>query len=158
MKREFPEAPLIGVGAIIIQDSRVVLVKRAHPPLEGQWSIPGGLLEVGELVREAAVREAREETGLIVAVGRDAPVGEISEKDPADLLGVFDRVLRSPDGRVQYHYVLIDFLCRPVGGELKAAGDAAEVRWFTREELPALKLAEDTLEVIGRGFEKVSKP
>jgi 8-oxo-dGTP diphosphatase len=143
MKREFPEAPLIGVGAIIIQDSRVVLVKRAHPPLEGQWSIPGGLLEVGELVREAAVREAREETGLIV--------------EPGELLGLFDRVLRSPDGRVQYHYVLIDFLCRPVGGELKAAGDAAEVRWFTREELPALKLAEDTLEVIGRGFEKVSK-
>jgi len=100
MKREFPEAPLVGVGAIIIEDSRVVLVKRAHPPLEGKWSIPGGVLEVGELVREAAVREAREETGLIV--------------EPGVLLGVFDRVVRSADGRVQYHYVLIDFLCRPV--------------------------------------------
>jgi 8-oxo-dGTP diphosphatase len=157
MKREFPEAPLVGVGAIIIRDSRVVLVRRAHPPLEGQWSIPGGLLEVGELVREAAVREAREETGLVVAVGNEAPGKEVPGEEPTDPLGVFDRVLRSPDGRVQYHYVLIDFLCRLVGGELKAAGDAAEARWFTREELPTLKLAEDTLEVIGRGFEKVSK-
>ena len=140
MKREFPELPLVGVGAIIIEDSRVLLVKRAHPPLQAQWSIPGGVLEVGELIREAAVREAREETGLIV--------------EPADLLGVYDRVLRA-EQRVQYHYVLIDFLCRRVGGELAAADDAAEVRWFTREELPALKLAEDTLDVIRKGFEKL---
>ncbi|HTW56894.1 MAG TPA: NUDIX hydrolase [Terriglobales bacterium] len=156
MKREFPEQPIIGVGAIIIEGDRVVLVKRAHPPLQAQWSIPGGVLEVGELVREAAVREAREETGLIV--------------EPGDLLGVYDRVLRdvpsksvlSKDGlskdeqRVQYHYVLIDFLCRPVGGELHAGSDAAEVRWFTREELPAKKLAEDTQDVIRKGFEKLA--
>ena len=147
MKREFPETPLIGVGAIVVEPgseraSRVLLVKRAHPPIQGQWSIPGGVLEVGELIREAAIREAREETGLIV--------------EPSDLLGVFDRILRSPDGRVQYHYVLIDFLCRRVGGELKAAGDAAEVRWFTREELPELKLAEDTQEVIQKGFDALA--
>ncbi len=141
MKREFPEQPIIGVGAIIIEDGRVLLVKRAHPPIAGQWSIPGGALEVGELVREAAVREAREETGLIV--------------EPGELLGVFDRVLRNAEQRVQYHYVLIDFLCKPVGGELCAASDAAEVRWFTREELPALNLAEDTHEVILQGFGKV---
>ena len=138
MRREFPEIPLVGVGAIIIEESRVLLVKRAHPPLQAQWSIPGGVLEVGELVREAAVREAREETGLIV--------------EPNDLLGVYDRILRTPEQRVQYHYVLIDFLCRRVGGELAAADDAAEVRWFTREELPALKLAEDTQDVIRKGF------
>ena len=117
-------------------------MKRAHPPLQAQWSIPGGVLEVGELVREAAVREAREETGLIV--------------DPGDLLGVYDRILRNPEQRVQYHYVLIDFLCRRVGGELQAADDAAEVRWFTREELPALSLAEDTLDVIRKGFAKAT--
>ena len=139
MNREFPETPLVGVGAIIIEDARVLLVKRAHPPLQAQWSIPGGVLEVGELVREAAIREAREETGLIV--------------EPADLLGVYDRVLRNAEQRVQYHYVLIDFLCRQVAGELAAASDAAEVRWFTREELPELNLAEDTLDVIRKGFE-----
>ncbi len=152
MKREFPEHPFVGVGAIIIeperkpgqkQDARVVLVKRAHPPIQGQWSIPGGVLEVGELVREAAVREAREETGLIV--------------EPGELLGVYDRVLRDAQNRVQYHYVLIDFLCRPVGGELGAASDAAEVRWFTREELPALNLAEDTQDVIAKGFARLDK-
>jgi 8-oxo-dGTP diphosphatase len=138
MKREFPEVPLVGVGAIIVEGERVVLVKRAHPPLMAQWSIPGGVLEVGEMVREAAVREAREETGLIV--------------EPGELLGVYDRVLRDGERRVQYHYVLIDFLCRRIGGELKAADDASDVRWFTREELPPLTLAEDTFEVIQKGF------
>jgi ADP-ribose pyrophosphatase YjhB (NUDIX family) len=138
MQREYPEQPLVGVGAIIIENSRVVLVKRAHPPLQAQWSIPGGVLEIGELVRDAAIREAREETGLTV--------------EPGELVGVFDRVLRDPNGRVQYHYVLVDFLCRRVSGELAAAGDAAAARWFTREELPAMNLAEDTLEVIDKGF------
>jgi len=141
MNREFPEAPLVGVGAIIIEDARVLLVKRAQPPLQAQWSIPGGVLEVGELIREATIREAREETGLIV--------------DPVELLGVYDRILRNPERRVQYHYVLIDFLCRKVGGELSAASDAAEVCWFTREELPALHLAEDTLDVVNKGFERL---
>jgi 8-oxo-dGTP diphosphatase len=141
MKREFPEIPLVGVGAIIIEDSRVLLVKRAHPPLQAQWSIPGGVLEIGEMVREAAVREAREETGLVV--------------EPEDLLGVYDRILRDIEERVQYHYVLIDFLCRRIGGELLAASDAAEVRWFKRGELPALNLAEDTIDVIRKGFARL---
>src|SRR5690242_2620935 len=143
MKREFPEIPFVGVGAIIIEDERVLLVKRAHPPLQAQWSIPGGVLEVGELVRDAAIREAREETGLIV--------------EPGELLGVYDRILRNAEQRVQYHYVLIDFLCRSVGGELQAADDAAEVGWFTREELPALKLAADTVDVIQKGFGKLGR-
>jgi ADP-ribose pyrophosphatase YjhB (NUDIX family) len=143
MQREFPELPLVGVGAIIIEDARVVLVKRRHPPLQDQWSIPGGVLEVGELVREAAIREAREETGLIV--------------EPGELLGVYDRILRNPEKRVQYHYVLIDFLCRRVAGNLAAGSDAGEVLWFPREELPALKLAEDTIDVIGKGFAEVEK-
>lgn len=141
MKREFPEVPLVGVGSIIIEGDRVLLVKRAHPPIQGQWSIPGGVLEVGEMVREAAVREAREETGLIV--------------EPGELLGVYDRILRDPERRVQYHYVLIDFLCRRVGGEPIAASDAAEVRWFTPGELPGLNLAEDTQDVIRKGFQRL---
>jgi len=141
MKREFPEHPIVGVGAVVIEGPRVLLVKRARPPIQGQWSIPGGALEVGELVREAAAREVLEETGLIV--------------EPGQLLGVFDRVLRNDEQRVQYHYVLVDFLCRALGGELQAASDAAEVRWFTREELPALKLAEDTFAVIQMGFKNL---
>ena len=142
MQREFPETPLVGIGAIIIEDQRVVLVKRAHPPLQAEWSIPGGVLEVGELMREAAVREAREETGLTV--------------EPGELLGVYDRVLRNADQRVQYHYVLIDFLCRRVAGNLAAASDAAEVRWFSREELSTLKLADDTADVIRKGFTRLA--
>ena len=143
MKREFPDVPLVGVGAIIIDENRVVLVKRAHPPLQAQWSIPGGVLEVGELVREAAVREAREETGLIV--------------EPGELLGVYDRVLRDVEQRVQYHYVLIDFLCRRVGGEIIAGSDAAEVCWFAVEDLSALNLAADTQDVIQKGFRKLGR-
>jgi 8-oxo-dGTP diphosphatase len=140
MKREYPDAPLIGVGAIIIEDDRVVLVKRAHAPLLGEWSIPGGMLEVGETLRQAAVREVLEETGLHVEVG--------------ELLGVFDRIVRDADERTLYHYVLIDFLCRRIGGEPQAGCDAAEARWFTRGEIGELALAEDTAEVIQLGLDK----
>jgi 8-oxo-dGTP diphosphatase len=140
MKREYPDFPLVGVGAIIIEDGRVLLVKRGHPPLAGEWSIPGGVLEVGETLREAAIREAREETCLAV--------------ESADLLGVYDRVVRDDAGRTRYHYVLVDFLCRKVAGEPQAAGDADEVRWFTLEETGELALPEDTAEVIQMGFQK----
>jgi 8-oxo-dGTP diphosphatase len=143
MKREYPGQPLVGVGAIIIEGDRVLLVKRGHAPLLGEWSIPGGMLEVGESLREAAVREALEETGLTV--------------EPADLLGVYDRILRDADERTLYHYVLIDFLCRRVEGEAKAAGDAQEVGWFTHPETVSLSLAEDTLDVIRKGLEKAKE-
>jgi 8-oxo-dGTP diphosphatase len=141
-KREYPETPMVGVGAIIIDGDRVALVKRGHPPLAGQWSIPGGLLEVGETLRACAEREVREETGLTVAIG--------------DLLGVFDRVVPDAEGCIHYHYVLIDFLCRRLRGELHAADDAEDARWFHREELPNLGLAQETLKVIQAGFEKTS--
>jgi|ERR1700757_2496023 8-oxo-dGTP diphosphatase len=140
MKREYPEMPLVGVGAVIIDDDRVVLVKRGHAPLEGKWSIPGGVLEIGETLRKAAVREALEETGLTI--------------EPTELLGVFERVIPDQAGRMQYHYVLIDFLCRRKSGELVAADDAEEARWFRREELATLGLAAETEEVILKGFEK----
>jgi ADP-ribose pyrophosphatase YjhB (NUDIX family) len=97
------------------------------------------MLELGETVHQAAIREAQEETGLTV--------------EPGQLLGVFDRVIRDDQGRVQYHYVLIDFLCRRISGEVQAAGDAAEASWFTKEEAAKLPLARDTAEVVRRGFE-----
>jgi 8-oxo-dGTP diphosphatase len=142
MKREYPDTPLVGVGAIIIEDDRVTLVKRGHAPLLGKWSIPGGMLEVGETLRAAVVREAREETGLTI--------------EPGELLGVFERVVPDEQGRMRYHYVLIDFLCRRVAGDLAAADDAEEARWFHREELAALELARETAEVILKGFEKAA--
>ncbi len=139
-KREYPDAPLVGVGALIIDSGRILLAKRGHPPLAGEWSIPGGVLELGETLREAAVREAREETCLIV--------------EATELLGVYDRILQDDAGRTLYHFVLIDFLCRAQAGEAHAADDADEVRWFTPEEAAALPLAEDTAQVIRQAFEK----
>jgi 8-oxo-dGTP diphosphatase len=143
MNREYPNVPLIGVGAVIVDAGRVALVRRGQPPLLGEWSIPGGVLEVGETLREGAMREAREETGLIV--------------DAGELLGIFERLVPGEDGRIRYHYVLMDFLCVWTGGELLAASDAADVRWFGPEELEALKLAPDTLAVIQKAFETAAK-
>jgi len=142
----------VGVGAVIVDcqsgdrhpgdrdqnDHRVLLIRRGQPPLFGEWSLPGGVLECGETLREAVVREAREETGLLV--------------EAAEMLGVYERVIRSADSRVRYHYVLIDFLCHPLTADLKAGSDAADVRWFTRDELPALNLASDASDVVLKGL------
>jgi 8-oxo-dGTP diphosphatase len=142
MNREYPESPLVGVGAVIVDHPRVLLTRRGQAPLLGEWSLPGGLLECGESLREAVVREVREETGLVVETG--------------EMLGVYERIIRGDGGRARYHYVLIDFLCSPVGGDLKAGSDAADVRWFTRDELPALNLAEDTNAVVLKGLARHS--
>jgi 8-oxo-dGTP diphosphatase len=138
MAREYPDNPLVGVGAVIVQENRVLLIRRGQSPLLGEWSLPGGVLECGESLREAVVREAREETGLVV--------------ETAEMLGVYERVIRDDEGRVRYHYVLLDFFCRPLGGDLKAGSDAADVRWFTRDELPALNLAYDANDVVLKGL------
>ena len=142
MKREYPDRPLIGVGAIIIDRGRALVVRRATEPLKGEWSIPGGLLELGETLRTGVVREAKEETGLDVV--------------PIEVLEVYDRIVSDAEGRTQYHYVLIDYLCELAGGELKAASDASEVRWITREELESFPIADSAEEVIRKGFEKVA--
>jgi 8-oxo-dGTP diphosphatase len=138
MGREYPDNPLVGVGAVIVQSSRVLLVRRGQAPLLGEWSLPGGLLECGETLREGVAREVREETGLGVQTG--------------ELLGVYERVVPGEDGRVRYHYILIDFLCNVLSGELQAGSDAAEIRWFRADELNGLGLAEDTAEVIAKGL------
>jgi 8-oxo-dGTP diphosphatase len=138
MGREYPDSPLIGVGAVIVEAGRVLLIRRGTAPLLGEWSLPGGVLECGETLREATIREACEETGLVV--------------EPGEMLGVYERVIRDEEGRVRYHYVLIDFLCHPAAGDLRAGSDAADARWFTRGELPSLKLAFDANDVVLKGL------
>ena len=138
MQREYPQQPLIGVGAIIVKQGHVVLIKRGKPPLLGEWSIPGGMLELGETLRQGAEREAFEETGFTVHA--------------TELLGVFERIVPDANQRTSYHYVLIDFFCEIISGELCAGHDASDARWFTPQEVAALPLAEDTAAVIQLGF------
>ncbi len=139
MSREYPQIPLVGVGAIIAQNNRVALVQRGAEPSKGDWSIPGGLVNVGETLRDASIREALEETNL--------------EVEPIQLVELVERIFRDASGRVQYHYVLADFLCSVRGGKLVAGSDALDARWFHRNELQQLNLADITLQVILKGLD-----
>jgi 8-oxo-dGTP diphosphatase len=137
-RREYPDRPIVGVGAVIVDRGRVLLVKRGSPPLLGEWSLPGGAVELGETLRAAAEREAREETGLIVKAG--------------EVIEVLDRIVPGAAGAPQYHYVLIDFLCTVEGGELCAGGDAADARWAGEAELASYRLEEPAQRVIRKAF------
>jgi 8-oxo-dGTP diphosphatase len=142
LPREYPDRPIVGVGAVIVDGAsrRVVLVRRAAPPREGQWSVPGGAVELSETIRAAAEREALEETGLIVKAG--------------EIVEVLDRIIPGIDGRTQYHYVLIDFLCDVRGGELRAGGDAAEVAWAGEGEFERYDLEAPAVQVIMKALAK----
>jgi 8-oxo-dGTP diphosphatase len=137
--REYPPVPLIGVGAVIVQGSRSVLVRRGRPPSLGQWSIPGGLVEVGETLKRAVAREALEETGLVV--------------EPCELIEVLERIFPDDQGLIQYHYVLADYLCKVTGGELRAGSDATDAIWMERKGLADLAIAPVTLEIIAKAFD-----
>jgi mutator protein MutT len=139
--RTYPDRPIVGVGAVVVDNDRVLLVRRAHEPLKGEWSLPGGAVEVGETLRDAVTREVLEETGLEVEVG---PV-----------VDVLDRIRPDPDGRVRYHFVLIDYLCRPVGGTLACASDAEDVAWAGLNELGGYGVAESAIAVIRQAFDLV---
>lgn len=132
--RTFPERPILGVGAVIVKDGCVLLVRRAHEPLKGEWSLPGGAVETGEILHEAVAREVREETGLEVSVG--------------PLVDVVDRVHHAPDGRVMYHFVVVDYVCTPIGGTLAPASDAAEVCWVGRADLASYGVSDQAVAVI----------
>ena len=143
--REFPSAPLVGVGAVIVQTARVLLVRRGTEPLKGHWTLPGGMLELGEALTAGTVREVREETGLDV--------------EPIELIELLDRVHREGE-RVRYHYVIADYLCRVTGGELRAASDADAVRWVERSEWSshsALVLDPITVRVIEKGWQRAEQ-
>jgi ADP-ribose pyrophosphatase YjhB (NUDIX family) len=139
MNRDYPERPIVGVGAVIVREGRVVLVRRGNEPRQGEWSIPGGVLEIGETLRQGATREAREETGLEVEAG--------------EVLEVFDSIHPDPAGRTRYHFVIIDFLCRVIGGELRPGGDVLDARWAAAGELETLKLSEKAKSVIRKALE-----
>jgi len=137
--RQYPERPIVAVGAVIVDGDRVLLVKRGHEPLKGEWSLPGGAVEVGETLEAALVREVREETCLDVRVG---PVVE-----------VLDRIRPDAAGRVEYHYVIVDYVCRVEGGAAACGSDADEVRWVDRRDLESYRLTPGARAVIEKAFD-----
>jgi len=136
--RSYPDRPYVGVGAAIVRDGEVLLVKRKHEPLRGQWSLPGGAVEAGETLQACLTREMREETGLEIEVG---PVVE-----------VLDRITHDAEGRVAFHFVLIDYLCRPVGGALRPGSDVEEAAFVGSPGLPEYELPDEALRVIARAL------
>ena len=138
-KRDYPDRPYVGVGAVIVQHGQVVLIRRRYEPLAGQWSLPGGVVEIGETLESSVAREMSEETGLTVEVG---PVIE-----------VFDRITRDSDGRVRYHYVLVDYLCWPVSGELRAGSDVDDAVLVEPSDLYRYNLTLKATAVIERALQ-----
>jgi len=139
-ERRYPNRPLVGVGAIIFRRNRILMAQRGKEPLKGWWSLPGGALELGESLTDAVCREVLEETGLVV--------------EPVKLFEVFERIIRDADGAPEYHYILIDYVCRVTGGALFPGDDVCAVDWVRRADLPALQITEGTLAVIERAFEQ----
>jgi 8-oxo-dGTP diphosphatase len=131
------------VGALIIEDGKILLVERGKEPLKGYWSLPGGIVETGEKLEEAIRREVVEETGLDV--------------DPYFMFEIFERIMPDSDGRPEYHYVLMDYLCRRLAGEPTAASDVSRVEWVAEQNLHQYRLTEGTLGVIERAFAKLQR-
>lgn len=142
MTREYPDRPIVGIGAVIFDQGRVLLVQRGHAPMQGEWSLPGGALELGETLQDGVKREVLEETGLIV--------------EPIAILETFDRIARDAAGRVQFHYVLVDYLCRITGGSAAYASDAVDLRWAALDDLDTI--APFTREVILKAWKMRSPP
>jgi 8-oxo-dGTP diphosphatase len=134
--REYPQRPVVGVGGVVISGGRALLIKRGHPPLQGEWSIPGGTLEVGETLLEGAQRELAEETGLRVRV-----------------VELIERVFRDDAGKAKYHFVILDYLCEPVDGEARAGSDVTDVAWAAESDLERFSLTPTATRVIRRAFE-----
>jgi ADP-ribose pyrophosphatase YjhB (NUDIX family) len=136
--RRYPQRPVLGIGALIFERGRILLVERGKEPLKGYWSLPGGVLEIGETLEQGIIREVREETGL--------------EVEPLKMLEIFERIIRDSQGAPEYHYVLIDYVCRVTGGSLRAADDASRVAWVPRRLLSTYQITTGTLPVIEKGF------
>jgi 8-oxo-dGTP diphosphatase len=143
MRRRRPSRPILGIGAIILRRGCVLLVERGRAPLKGYWSLPGGALELGERLADGVRREVLEETGLIVK--------------PLEVFEVFERITPGERDRPEYHYVVVDYLCRVSGGVLRPGTDAERVEWVRREDLGRRRITEGTLAVIRRAFRKKSR-
>ena len=141
--RRYPPRPILGVGAIILHRDRVLLVERGKAPLKGYWSLPGGVLEVGERLEAGVRREILEETGL--------------EIRPLGVVEIFERIMPDAEGRPEYHYVLIDYLCKVTGGTLCAASDCSQAQWVPRRELKNYRITEGTPPVIEKAFTNRAK-
>jgi ADP-ribose pyrophosphatase YjhB (NUDIX family) len=139
MAREYPEHPVVGVGAVIVRDGRALIVKRAHEPRNGEWSLPGGLLELGESLQDAVRREIKEETTLDVTIG--------------PIIETFDRVHHDDQGRIRYHFVIIDFVCWAEGGEAVPGSDADGVAWVSANEIDDYAVNAHAKAVIEKGLE-----
>ena len=137
-RREYPDSPRVGVGAVILDGERVLLIQRGGTTLPGKWSIPGGLVELGETTRDAVRREIAEECGL--------------EIELVDVCGVLDRVVTDAAGRVRYHWVLVDFLAVVRGGTLCAGDDAADARWVPIDEVPRFDTTDGLMDMIKRAI------
>lgn len=129
---------MVGVGAVVVRDGRVLIVRRAHEPCQGEWTLPGGHLHLGESLFDAVRREVKEETGL--------------EAHPAAIVETFERVHRDPDGRVRYHFVIVDFVCESPGGEAVAGSDAEAVAWVTVAELDAYGVSPHAAAIVAKGL------
>jgi 8-oxo-dGTP diphosphatase len=138
-KREYPERPLIGVGGVVINDGRALLIRRGGPPLEGEWSIPGGMLELGETILQGVRRELLEESAIEVEV--------------RDLIEVFERIVLDGDGRPKYHFVILDYLCEVIRGESRAGSDVTDVAWAEESELARYSLTPTAMRVLQRAFQ-----
>jgi ADP-ribose pyrophosphatase YjhB (NUDIX family) len=157
LEREYPTRPIAGVGAVIVVTERereligltkpvpspsgVLLIRRRFEPLAGRWSLPGGTLEIGETLEAGIAREVEEETGLVVDVG--------------EVVDVFDRIIRDDEGRVRYHFVLVDYLCRPIGGRLAAGSDVSDVDIADPADLAPYDLTGKAIEVIDRTYARL---
>jgi 8-oxo-dGTP diphosphatase len=150
MAREYPDSPVVGVGGVVIEDGRALLIRRGSEPLRGQWSIPGGMLELGESLKDGVARELLEETGLQVRV--------------LDLIEVFDRIyvqegepVTAPKQRPRYHYVIVDYLCERVSGDARAGSDVTDVAFAREDELEKYRLTETATRVLRQAFAMASQ-
>ncbi len=144
MKRKYPKQPIVGVGGILFLEEQILLVKRGREPARGQWSIPGGAVDTGETLTQAVIREMEEETGI--------------QAEPMALVKILDRIFRDGQGRVTYHYVLVDFLCRHIGGAVRAGSDALDARFIPISDLASLDIIPVTRGVIYEAAQLLKNP